>query len=257
MSEPVLGFRAPVNERFKRRAAAAWPLALVVAVLFEFALFSSLPRLDGGRRASPTVALSAIAIAPAVELPPPPEQIARPVPPPIAAVEVREEVAIAPTVVEWDPIQSVGPPPAPRVEEEDRPPFVPYTVPPRLTDRKATLAFLARSFPVALRNAGIGGIAQLWIRIDETGAVVQSQVAESSGYPGLDIALRVLAGKMEFSRAMPPGRIARAVAIPVQLRAGWNRVLLEVSNRGGSWVFQLRSAGTRSEPPQARGSGAR
>ncbi len=37
------------------------------------------------------------------------------------------------------------------------------------------------------------------------------------------------------------------VAIPVQLRAGWNRVLLKVANLDGGWMFQLRAADPRGE----------
>ena len=32
------------------------------------------------------------------------------------------------------------------------------------------------------------------------------------------------------------------VAIPVRLRAGWNRVLVKVANLDGGWAFQLRAA---------------
>jgi hypothetical protein len=37
------------------------------------------------------------------------------------------------------------------------------------------------------------------------------------------------------------------VAIPVELRAGWNRVLIKVANLDGGWAFQLRAADPRGD----------
>lgn len=53
-----------------------------------------------------------------------------------------------------------------------------------------------------LRDAGIGGTVQLWLYVDERGRVVETRVAESSGYDPLDTAARTVATSMEFSPAM-------------------------------------------------------
>ena len=37
------------------------------------------------------------------------------------------------------------------------------------------------------------------------------------------------------------------LAVPVALRAGWNRVLIKVANLDGGWAFQLRAADPRGD----------
>lgn len=195
------------NDRFKRGSSAAWPLGLMAAVLLHAGVILVFPRMSAPAPALAAVALRAVDVPPEVRVPPPPEQIARPATPRVAEVEVSEDLTIAPTTFERNPVENLPPPPTGAVEEDDRPRFIPYTVAPRLKNREDVLALLHRKYPTALRNAGIGGSVQLWIYIDQEGQVVESRVARSSGSLVLDQVAQEVASRMEFTPAMNRDRV--------------------------------------------------
>lgn len=195
------------NDRFKRRASMLVPLGISVAVIAHFAIFSLFPRLDATPPAMAAEALAAVDLPPEVEIPPPPERIARPATPRVATVELEEDITIAPTTFESNPVESLGPPPDVSPTVEDRPRFIPYDVAPRLKNRAEVLAMLEREYPGSLRAAGIAGTVLLWIYIDEQGRVREARVAQSSGYAALDRAARDVASRMEFTPAMNRDRV--------------------------------------------------
>jgi periplasmic protein TonB len=57
---------------------------------------------------------------------------------------------------------------------------------------------LQRAWPPLLRDAGIGGVAMLWLFIDENGRALRMQVAASSGRAELDEAALGVATTMRF-----------------------------------------------------------
>ena len=61
---------------------------------------------------------------------------------------------------------------------------------------------LTRSYPPLLKEARIGGRAQLLLLIDEQGHVIQAKIKESSGQPSLDQVALDVAPLMRFSPAM-------------------------------------------------------
>lgn len=195
------------NDRFKRRASSWLWAGISVAVVVHFAVFSLFPRLDATLPAMAAEALAAVELPPEVEIPPPPERIARPATPRVATVEVEEDLTIAPTTFESNPVESLGPPPEVSSSAEDRPRFIPYDVAPTLKNRAEVLALLEREYPRALRAAGIAGTVLLWIYIDEQGHVREARVARSSGYAALDRAARDVASRMEFTPAMNRDRV--------------------------------------------------
>lgn len=71
---------------------------------------------------------------------------------------------------------------------------------------------LEELYPAGLKAEGIGGTVALWIHVDEAGAVVETEMRGSSGYPELDRAARRLAltRSMSFHPARVDGRPAWA-----------------------------------------------
>lgn len=207
MSDHLLHVADTANDRFKERSATWMKAALSVAVLLHFALFSLFPRLDATPPAMGAESLAAVELPPEVEIPPPPEQIPRPATPRVATVEVEEDLTIAPTTFESNPVENLAGPPRVESSDDERPAFIPFDVAPRLQNRDEVLALLERLYPRSLRNAGIGGTVLLWLFIDERGEVQETRVAESSGVPALDEVARRVASRMEFTPAQNRDRV--------------------------------------------------
>ena len=98
--------------------------------------------------------------------------------------------------------------------------FRAVSIMPALLNAAEVRRALERNYPVALRDAGIGGKTMLWVYIDEAGKVVRAEVKESSGQRTLDDAALRVAPMMRFS----PARIREAgvkvvVAVPVAFTA--------------------------------------
>ena len=84
----------------------------------------------------------------------------------------------------------------------DVPSFTPFTIAPVLRNRTEVGRALTREYPQLLRDAGVGGSCEVWIRISEAGAVQDVQVNQSSGHPALDAAALRVGQTMTFSPAM-------------------------------------------------------
>ena len=81
---------------------------------------------------------------------------------------------------------------------------------PQVQNRDEVARALEREYPSLLRDAGVGGKVDVWIRISEGGAVQKVQVNSSSGQPALDEAALKVAQVIKFSPAMN-----RDKAVPV------------------------------------------
>jgi len=97
--------------------------------------------------------------------------------------------------------------PAPPGEVADRnieaaPTFTPYTVRPDIRNRAEVAKALEEAYPPLLRDAGIGGTAQVWFFIDQTGAVKKTQLNESTGHQALDEAALEVARAIRFTAAL-------------------------------------------------------
>lgn len=132
-----------------------------------------------------------------------PTYIAAEIPPPTAGPEI-DEADFLGEGVEGGRGRGVAPDPNKVVTTEDisaAPAFTPYTVAPTLRNREEVGELLQRSYPVLLRDAGIGGRVFMWIYVDERGNVRNTRVKESSGLEPLDSAAVAVSRRMRFSPA--------------------------------------------------------
>jgi TonB family protein len=198
---------------------------MIVATVLHFALFSLFPRMTAADVSYTAGEIEAIDLPPEIEIPPAPERIARPATPVISDVPVSEDITIAETTFEQNPVSELPPPrePARAVDVASQPVFTPYTVRPQLLNGREVQEALVRTYPNTMREAGIGGTAILWFFIDETGTVQDTRVFASSGFEELDRAATAVAGMMEFSPAQNmdkkvPVWIQIPIAFSVQMR---------------------------------------
>jgi TonB family protein len=107
------------------------------------------------------------------------------------------------------PAQVDTPPPVPQ--------FTPMTKRPELINRAEVVDVIASSYPPLLRDAGIGGTAEVWLFVDTTGTVQRLQLNRSSEYPALDQAALQVAARMRFSPAMNrDSRVSVWIQVPVR-----------------------------------------
>ena len=112
-----------------------------------------------------------------------------------------------------------GPPGGALDNAETRGGFVVSKVPPQLLNAPEVQRALERNYPALLRDAGIGGRVVLWLLVDETGRVIQTDVREGSGQAAFDSAAARVGEIMRFS----PGqnredRVKVWVSLPVVFR---------------------------------------
>ena len=220
MAEKTL-VRQTANDRFKEGFGNWFWGSLAVAVVIHFVLFAFWPSLTADDVAFSTEELEAIELPPEVEIPPPPEQIARPATPVISDVTVDEDITIAPTTFEDNPIDNLPPPPTQGgADISAAPTFTPYEVAPELKNRAEVGRALQRYYPPMLRDAGMGGTVNVWFFIDEQGRVKDTRIDKSSGHDQLDQAALRVADIMEFSPALNrEKRVQVWVSLPITFRS--------------------------------------
>jgi len=84
----------------------------------------------------------------------------------------------------------------------ETPSFTPFTVAPQLKNRDDVSRALEREYPPLLRDAGVGGKIDVWVRISDKGVVEDVQIHTSSGHPALDEAAIKVGKVMQFTPAM-------------------------------------------------------
>ncbi len=209
------------NDRLKRSFGSWFWGSMVAAAFIHFAIIAFWPTLQASDVAYTQDELEMIDIPPEIEIPPPPEQIQRPANPVITDAQIDEDITIAPTTFEDNPIDDLPPPPTDRaVDLSDQPTFTPMTVRPELRNRAQFERLLEREYPALLRDAGIGGTVVIHFFINTQGRVDNHFVAESSGYEALDAAADRIAPQLEFTPARNYDQVVPVwVMIPITFRA--------------------------------------
>jgi TonB family protein len=170
-------------------------------VVAHFTLFEYFPNLQARDMGVVSDELAAIELPPEVKIPPPPEQIARPATPRVTAAAVDEDITIAPTTFEENPVESLPPPPD-NAAPSDVPSYIERDTEPRLLNPREIERLLVSIYPKSLRDAGLGGRVILWVYIEADGAPGRTQVHTSSGYEPLDEVAEQIVSRMRFSPAL-------------------------------------------------------
>ncbi|MBR9988321.1 MAG: energy transducer TonB [Gemmatimonadetes bacterium] len=211
------------NDRFKRGFGDWFWYSIAGAAIFHIVLFAVFPTMSAAVDERMVSEMEAIDIPDDIKIPPPPEQIARPATPVISAADISEDITIAPTTFDANPIENLPPPPSSSAGDADlsaAPTFTPMTVRPELQNRADVQRALVRNYPPLLRDAGIGGSPTVHFFIDENGRVLRTLLSQSSGYPALDDAAIAVAQQMQFSPALNRDKKVQVwVEIPIVFTA--------------------------------------
>ena len=191
------------NDRFKRSFSAWFWGSMIAATAVHFAVFAFWPELQAEDVSIVVAEMEAVDIPPEVEIPPPPEAIARPATPVVTDAVIEEDITIAVTTFDDNPVENLPPPPS-EVEADisAAPTFTPMTVRPDLLNEREVQRALEREYPPLLRDAGIGGTVKVHFFIDEEGVVKDTRIDESSGHSALDEAALRVADVFEFTPAL-------------------------------------------------------
>jgi periplasmic protein TonB len=228
MAEEIIGIEQSVveetaNDRFKKGFGDWFWGSVALGTLLHFLIFAFFPQMDTADASFRSDELAAIELPPEIEIPPPPEQIARPAVPVVSTATIDEDITIAPTTFQANPVSNLPPPPSSAAGADDlmrAPVFTPMTVQPELQNRRQVQQTLERTYPPLLRDAGIGGTPTVWFFIDEDGRVLRTQMHESSGHGALDEAALRVAEMMRFSPAMNRDKkVPVWVSIPIVFQA--------------------------------------
>jgi protein TonB len=211
------------NERFKSHFRSLFWSSIIAATVVHFGVFSFWPTLTSSDVSFTSAELTAIELPPEIDIPEPPAQIQRPATPVIAAADILEDVTIAPTTFEMNPVSDLPPPPvAQEAASEDLaagPTFTPFTVAPTILNRDEVADAMVDNYPAMLRGAGIGGTVRVFFYIDENGTVEDFRVQQSSGHQALDDAALAVAGLYRFSPALNRDkRVPVWVLFPIEFR---------------------------------------
>lgn len=204
------------NDEFKRQFTKWFWGSVTLATFIHFLIFVLFPKLTAGDVGFDVRELETINLPPEIEIPPPPKQIQRPAVPVVAKTEIEEDITIAPTTFEDNPVENLPPPPD-GANIGDQPVFTPYEVAPEMRDKARAQAIILRYYPLTLREAGVGGTVVIHAFIDEKGRLKNMKLARGSGFKALDdaamSALREIGEKIGFTPALN-----RDKAVPVWIQ---------------------------------------
>lgn len=204
------------NERFKSKSGDWMAIGVIAAVLAHGALFAFFPEMNAADIDFTGDEAEVVELPPEVEIPPPPEQISRPATPRVAAAALDEDITIARTDFESNPVENLPPPPA-GARPSDVPSYIPRDVEPVLKNRAQLLRLAQQRYPSILRESGISGTVGVYFFVSASGEVTNAVVQSSSGYPQFDQVALDIAQQGEFDPAMNRDRpVGVWIVLPIQ-----------------------------------------
>lgn len=210
------------NDRFKRSYGKWFWVSVMAGVGMHFLVFTFWPQMTAGNMSIQTSEITAVDLPPEVRIPPPPQQIARPATPVIGSANIDENVTIASTTFESNPVDMLPPPPTATPDDDisKAPVFTPMTVTPKLLNGVEVQRALTTNYPPLLRDAGIGGSPEVYFFIDEQGHVLNTVLHQSSGYDQLDKVALDVGRLMRFSPAQNRDKKVKVwVSLPITFTA--------------------------------------
>ena len=194
---------ATANDDFKRSFSSWFWGSITAATVIHFLVFALMPAMQAEDVSMTNDPMETIEIPDEIEIPPPPEAIARPATPIITDTPIEEDITIPDVTFDANPVENLPPPPD-EVETDisAAPMWTTVDIYPELRNREEMGRLLEREYPPLLRDAGIGGTTRVWFFIDETGKVIKTQINVSSGHQALDEVAIKVADRYVFSPAM-------------------------------------------------------
>ena len=217
MVRKLLGESRTANEDLHRGYDSTLWTGMILATALHFGVFTAWPEMYAPEIGSVSEAMLSVEFLEDIPLPKPPEPLPRPVAPVITDAFVPDDVTMAPTTWDANPPDVLAPPQAAAATSGDNVPrFVPFTVAPTLRNRDEVIRAMERAYPPLLRDAGIGGTVDVFLRIDEEGSVVEARINQGSAHASLDAAALDVAYVYRFSPALNRDRpVAVWVSVPV------------------------------------------
>jgi periplasmic protein TonB len=212
---PAATLHPSANDRLKQRFDGTLAAAMLLAVLLHLMLFELWPEMRADRWATAVEEAIDVIRMDEFTLPEAPKATRRPAVP-VMSTDVSIEETLP--VIGFDEYVELPPPPPADVGTGTGRgiPFTPYTVAPALLNPDEVARALARAYPPALRDSGIGGTVQLLLHIDAEGKMLEARVGTGSGYDRLDAAAIGLADVMRFRPAVNRDRkVAVWIKLPV------------------------------------------
>ena len=202
-SADTVDLNETANDRLKKSFSSWFWASMIIATVVHFGIFAFWPELTAEDVSFSAAELEAIELPPEIEIPPPPQAISRPATPVIAETSIDEDITIAPTTFEENPVEDLPPPPEEQATDiAAAPTFTPFTVAPSILNRNDVVRAMEREYPPLLRDAGIGGTVRVYFFIDENGQVQDTRIDQTSGHQALDDAALKVAGIYRFSPAL-------------------------------------------------------
>lgn len=221
VSLPPTHLAVSANDRLKQSFEGSFWKALGGAALLHFLVFLVWPQMTTSDVSISSEEMQQLEVMPEVEIPPPPQDIARPAIPILSMdLSLTDDVTIESAAFEDNPVSELPPPPVRQADLSENPVFVPRDVEPVLRNREEFGRILQQKYPPMLRDAGIGGTVVLWVWVDETGAVGETRVISGSGNDVLDtLAQQVMRESARFSPALNRDQtVAVWIQMPVTFR---------------------------------------
>jgi TonB family protein len=200
------------NEQLKRRSQAWLPRSIVLAVIIHVAVLSLAPELtvaDVSVARAPDVYV----VTPPLDLPPPPEQIARPAAP-VVGTDIDADVTVPHIPFdEYTPDEIRVPKHVDSGERDGFTMFVPSMIAPALLNAREVERELLRNYPPILRDAGVSGKVDVHLWLDESGGIVKAEIAQSSGHEAFDAAALRVVRVMRLSPARNRNTPVRVIVV--------------------------------------------